>query len=91
MGQPPVCVKVGLRSERRLGQQLVEDPTLEALAALYRASGWPAEVEGTGFTAPFTAPSGGPPPWNLYRLDAHTVYGVATEEPGGATRWRFTD
>jgi hypothetical protein len=64
-------------------------PTLERLAALYREGGWPAEVEGDAFTAPFSAPSAGPPPWHLYRVAFHTVIGVATEEPHGATRWRF--
>jgi hypothetical protein len=66
------------------------DPkTLEAVTALYREGGWPAEVAGDAITAPFSAPSAGPPPWHLYRLTFHTVFGVATEEPGGATRWRF--
>ena len=69
----------------------VEDkPTLEALAAAYREHGWPAEVEGDAFTAPFCAPSAGPPPWNLYRFTFHTAFGVAAAEPVGATRWRFT-
>ena len=68
----------------------VTDPTvLERVAASYRELGWPAEVEGDAFTAPFTAPSGGPPPWNVYRITYHTVFGVATAEPNGATRWRF--
>jgi hypothetical protein len=66
------------------------DPaTLEGLAARYRDLGWPVEVEADAFTAPFTAPSGGPPPWNVYRIAYHTVYGVASAEPNGATRWRF--
>lgn len=66
------------------------DPaTLERVAARYRELGWPVEVEGDAFAAPFTAPSGGPPPWNLYRIAYHTVYGVASAEPHGATRWRF--
>ena len=47
------------------------------------------EVEGDTFTAPYSAPSAGPPPWHLFRLTAHTVFGVATAEPWGATRWRF--
>ena len=64
-------------------------PALERLAALYREGGWPAEVAGDALTAPFSAPSAGPPPWDLYRLDAHTGIGVATAEPSGATRWRF--
>jgi len=63
--------------------------TLEKMVAVYRRSGWPAEVEGDAFTAPYTAPSGGPPPWNLYRVSVHTAFGVASAEPSGATRWRF--
>jgi hypothetical protein len=62
---------------------------LERAAAIYRESGWPAEVEDEAFTAPYSAPSAGPPPWHLYRLTYQTVFGVATAEPYGATRWRF--
>jgi hypothetical protein len=69
--------------------RVVDTETLERLAAVYRASGWPAEVEGDAFTAPYTAPSGGPPPWNLYRVAVRTAFGVASAEPSGATRWRF--
>jgi len=64
--------------------------TLETIATRYREGGWPVEVEGDAFTAPYTAPSGGPPPWNLYRINIHTAFGVASAEPSGATRWRFT-
>ena len=68
----------------------VTDPAaLELVAAHYRDGGWPAEVEGDAFTAPYSAPSAGPPPWYLYRFVFHTVFGVATAEPYGATRWRF--
>jgi hypothetical protein len=65
--------------------------TLERLVTIYRSSGWPAEVQGDAFTAPFTAPSGGPPPWNLYRVTVHTAFAVASAEPSGATRWKFAD
>jgi len=68
----------------------VTDPeTLEQVAAGYRAGGWPAQVDGDALTAPFSAPSAGPPPWHVYRFTFHTVVGVATTEPYGATRWRF--
>ncbi|HEV8559304.1 MAG TPA: pyridoxamine 5'-phosphate oxidase family protein [Actinophytocola sp.] len=69
----------------------VTDPdTLARLAAWYRdEGGWPAEVEGSAFTAPYSAPSAGPPPWHLYRVQLHTAVGLATAEPHGATRWRF--
>src|SRR5258708_2585387 len=68
----------------------VTDPaTLERLASVYRDQGWPAEVSGDAFTAPYSAPSAGPPPWHLYRFTFHTVVGLSTAEPNGATRWRF--
>ncbi len=72
-------------------QRITEKPTLEALAKLYRnaGSGWPVEVKDDVFTAPFSAPSAGKPPWYVYRLIFDTVVGVATAEPNGATRWRF--
>jgi hypothetical protein len=69
--------------------RVTDSATLEALAAIYRGVGWPAQVEGDAFTAPFSAPSAGPPPWHLYRFTTETGVGVATAEPHGATRWRF--
>jgi hypothetical protein len=69
--------------------RVIDRPTLDALAAKYNESGWPATVEGDAFTAPFSAPSAGPPPWQVYRLRFDSVFGVAGAEPHGATRWRF--
>ena len=69
--------------------RVTDQPTLEQAAQLYREGGWPAEVQDDAFTAPFSAPSAGPPPWYLYRFTFHTAVGVATAEPYGATRWRF--
>ncbi len=69
--------------------RVVDRPTLVQVAGLYREGGWPAEVDGDALTAPFSAPSAGPPPWHLYRFTFDTAFGVATAEPYGATRWRF--
>lgn len=69
--------------------RVTDQPTLEEAARLYRENGWPAEVAGDAFTAPYSAPSAGPPPWQLYRFIFHTAFGVTTAEPYGATRWRF--
>lgn len=65
--------------------------TLEQVAAQYRQVGWPAEIdaEARALTAPYSAPSAGPPPWQLYRFAFHSAVGVASSEPYGATRWRF--
>ena len=68
-----------------------EPASLEKVAALYRDLGWPAQVQADAVTAPYSAPSAGPPPWHLYRFRFHTVVGVATAEPNGATLWRFCD
>ena len=73
-----------------MADRVTDRPTLERLAARFREGGWPAEVEGDAFTAPFSAPSAGPPPWQLYRFTIDTAFGVTTAEPYGATRWRFT-
>ncbi|NUT32496.1 MAG: pyridoxamine 5'-phosphate oxidase family protein [Hamadaea sp.] len=70
-------------------ERVTQSATLERVAAVYQSGGWPATVEGDGFTAPFTAPSAGPPPWHLYRLALRTAVGVASAEPHGATRWDF--
>lgn len=70
----------------------VTDPALlKTLAAVYQKAGWPAEVDGDAFTAPYSAPSAGPPPWNVYVFDLQTAFAVASEEPHGATRWQFGD
>lgn len=68
----------------------VDDAALVGrVAEVFRGGGWPVEVEGAMFVGPFSAPSAGPPPWNLYRFTFEAVTGVATAEPYGATRWRF--
>jgi hypothetical protein len=72
-------------------RRVTDRQTLEQTVAVFREGGWPAEVEGDAFTAPFSAPSAGPPPWYLYRFVFRDVFGVAGEEPHGATRWRFDD
>jgi hypothetical protein len=42
-----------------------------------------------GFTHEYSAPSAGPPPWYVYEFMPEDAYAVATQEPGGATRWTF--
>jgi hypothetical protein len=71
--------------------RVTDTETLEHLAGQYRNS-WPVEVEGDAFTAPYSAPSAGPPPWYLYRLTAHQAVGVGTvHDVSGATRWTFEE
>lgn len=60
-------------------------------ARAWADGGWPAEPDqsGSGITAPFNAPSQGPPPWNVYRIEPRSATVVLGEEPGGLTRFRF--
>ena len=68
---------------------VTDDATLHRLAKRYADQGWPATVKDGAFTHEYSAPSAGPPPWDLYAITPTTVFGVMTSEPGGATRWRF--
>jgi hypothetical protein len=70
----------------------VTDAAVVAKAAkAWADQGWPAEPDetGTGITAPFNAPSQGPPPWNVYRVAPSSVVVVLSAEPGGLTRFNF--
>ena len=72
-----------------VAERVTDPETLERVAAGYREGGWPAQVADDALTAPYSAPSAGPPPWQVYRFTFRTAVGVATAEPYGATRWRF--
>ena len=74
---------------RGTAERVTDTATLERVAKIYRDGGWPTQVEGDALTAPYSAPSAGPPPWHLFRFTFDTVVGNATAEPHGATRWRF--
>jgi hypothetical protein len=71
----------------------VSDPaTVAEIAALWAKSGWPAQPDesGTGITAPFNAPTLGPPPWFVYEVKPATATAVGTaEDTPGSMRWRF--
>ncbi len=55
---------------------------------MFATAGWAPEVRDGAFQHEYSAPSAGPPPWYLYEFTPETVFGVATAEPYGATRWR---
>ena len=73
-------------------RRVTEPTTVAEIAALWAASGWPAEPDaaGTGITAPFNAPTLGPPPWFVYEVEPVTATAVGTaEDTPGSMRWRF--
>ena len=70
----------------------VTDPAAVArVAKAWADGGWPAEPDqsGMGLTAPFNAPSQGPPPWNVYRIVPRSATVVLGTEPGGLSRFSF--
>jgi hypothetical protein len=69
----------------------IDPATLTRLAQAWANQGWPAELDktGVGITAPFNAPSQGPPPWNVYRITPQSVTVTLGIEPGGLTRFSF--
>ena len=70
----------------------VTDPeSVARAAAAWADGGWPAEPDqsGSGITAPFNAPSQGPPPWAVYRIEPRSATVVLGDEPGGLTRFKF--
>jgi Pyridoxamine 5'-phosphate oxidase len=72
--------------------QRVTDPAgLARIAKAWADNGWPAKPDpsGSGITAPFNAPSQGPPPWNVYRIEPRSATVALGTEPGGLTRFRF--
>ncbi len=71
--------------------RVTEQGAVARAAKAWGDQGWPAEPDesGTGITAPFNAPSQGPPPWNVYRIEPRSAIVTLTAEPGGLTRFRF--
>jgi nitroimidazol reductase NimA-like FMN-containing flavoprotein (pyridoxamine 5'-phosphate oxidase superfamily) len=64
-----------------------DDAELRRIAKLF--ADWGPEVREGAFWHEYSAPSAGPPPWDVYEVKPKTIYGLATAEPYGATRWRL--
>ena len=62
---------------------------LSSVASAFARSGWPAEVAGDALTAAYSAPSAGPAPWYVYRVEPATVFALGTSEPFGATKFQL--
>jgi PPOX class probable F420-dependent enzyme len=64
-----------------------DDEELRRIAVLFK--GWGPQVRDGAFWHEYSAPSAGPPPWDVYEMKPHTIYAFSTGEPHGATRWRL--
>jgi nitroimidazol reductase NimA-like FMN-containing flavoprotein (pyridoxamine 5'-phosphate oxidase superfamily) len=63
-----------------------DEEELRRIATLFKD--WGPEVRDGAFWHEYSAPSAGPPPWEVYEVTPTTIYGLSTGEPHGATRWR---
>lgn len=72
-----------------VGRRTRDPAVVAAVAAMYAAVGWPCQADGDVITAPFSAPSAGPGPWQVYRVELLTVVALKTTGDGGATKWWF--
>ncbi|MDQ6659406.1 MAG: pyridoxamine 5'-phosphate oxidase family protein [Chloroflexota bacterium] len=71
-------------------KRVSEEARLQRIAEAYRSQGWQTTVRNGVFYADFGAPSAGPPPYEVYAVVPVTVFGLGTDEPYGATRFRFS-
>lgn len=65
---------------------------LQRVAGVYNeTNGWPVTVQGDALDAPYSAPTTGPPPYDVYVLNPKTVFAFGTTEEtvNAATRYRF--
>jgi hypothetical protein len=70
---------------------VTEPGALVRVTKAWADNAWPAAPDGSGpgITAPFHAPSQGPPPWNVSRIEPRSAIVPVAAEPGGLTRFRF--
>jgi pyridoxamine 5'-phosphate oxidase-like protein len=67
--------------------ELVTDvATVQRIADLYAATGWPARARGIQLEADYSAPTAGPPPWDLWTMAPQSAVGLGA---AGAMRWHF--
>ena len=69
--------------------RVVDPAHLERIADAFKREGWEPTVVKGGLTAKYSAPSAGPPPWQVYQVKPETIFALGTSEPYGATRWNF--
>jgi nitroimidazol reductase NimA-like FMN-containing flavoprotein (pyridoxamine 5'-phosphate oxidase superfamily) len=69
-----------------------DEDTLQRVADAYGEKyGWPVTVRDGAFDAPYGAPTAGPPPYAVYRIEPETAFAFATSDELAprTTRWRF--
>jgi len=65
--------------------RVTDEATVQRLADVYAATGWPARAKGSQLEADYSAPTAGPPPWDVWTMAPESAVGLGV----GAMRWRF--
>ncbi len=66
--------------------RVTEAATVQRIARIYAASGWPARATGSQLEAEYSAPTAGRPPWDVWTMAPESAVGLGG---AGAMRWRF--
>ena len=68
-----------------------DEGKLRRIAEAYAAQGWPAFVHDGVLDAPYSAPTTGPAPYDVYEITPTLAFAFGTEEAtvNKATRYRF--
>ncbi|MGH3367108.1 MAG: pyridoxamine 5'-phosphate oxidase family protein [Nocardioidaceae bacterium] len=70
--------------------RLVTDETeLLWVRDAYASKGWTPTVSDGAFHDTFGAPTAGPPPFHVYRIEPTLAYGFPVQDAISPTRWRF--
>jgi hypothetical protein len=72
-----------------VAERVTDAVELASAAEAFVTSGWPCEVAGDALTAEYSAPSAGPAPWYVHRMEPTTVFALGTSEPFGATKFQL--
>lgn len=73
--------------------QVTDTAALRAVVDAYRRTyGWQVDVDGESLVAPYGAPTAGPPPYLVFRVEPGTVHAIGTGATfaGRSTRWDFS-
>jgi hypothetical protein len=74
------------------GRRVTDADTLEQVVRAYRERyGWPVTVAGDAMDAPFGAPTAGPPPYAVFRIEPTRAFaiGITDETNYLSSRYRF--
>jgi hypothetical protein len=68
---------------------VTDEAKVKRIAEVYAEQGWAPTVRDGALYAEYSAPSAGPPPWDVYEVTRGTVFAFGAAEPYGAIRFNL--